>query len=364
MLDIFYNEIIKEASFGRVDCGMIYNVLFETNINGKVVYKVNDNSLFVPTLMIKDKNKFDEALMKYYCEAHKFYEGTLDEDINYDKAILTLLWNNATTDDFNDPINYINRYIDFLNNSISLENDTYYSEILDSNINIQIKKEPIYEETPYALYIKSTKNNLYYDFPVVRFGISNNTCFIYAVQQEKNKKEITEDNLKYQKKIHRLLFKVNEGFNESITDNINNPENITGISPSALVSLTITLSLLNNLGIKKIIIPSFLPVRYNAKEISYKVRIDLLKSKGKDVESLNNIMHDYQENHEMIQRNISDKLLRYFRRLEYSFENINVKNLPYELDSNTHLELDNYKTCNNKLLEELYLLNNVKNKGK
>ena len=369
MLDLFYNEIIKEASFGRVDCGMMYNVLFETNVHGRIMYRINEkiknnSSLLIPTLMIKDKDKFNDALLNYYSLAHSFYQGTMDDSINYDKSILTLLWNNATVDDFNNPVEYINRYIDFLTNSINIEKDTY-SEILDSNINIQIRKEPLYEETPHSIYIKAIKDNLYYEFPIVRFGISNDTCYIYAVQQEKDKKEITQENLKYQKKIHRLLFKVNENFNENVKDNINNPENLTGISPSALAAITITLSILNDLGIKKVCVPSFLPVRYNAKEINFLVRINLLKSKGKDVETLNNIMHDYQENHEMIQRNISDKLLRYFRRLEYCFSNIDIKSLPHEVDSNTHLELSNYKSCNNKLLEELYLLtNNVKNKGK
>lgn len=33
MLELFYNEILDETTNGRVDCNMMYNVLFETNID-------------------------------------------------------------------------------------------------------------------------------------------------------------------------------------------------------------------------------------------------------------------------------------------------------------------------------------------
>ena len=363
ILDKFYNDILFQISKGRVELDMMYNVLFETKINGKTLYKIddkikNDNSFFIPTLFINDKSSFDEALLKYYYKASDFYNN-----IDNNEQILTMLFNNATEEDFKNPINYINRYIDFLDNNIDLPEPTYIS-MLDSNIVIELKKEPIYQETPYALYIKSVKDSMYYNFPVVRFGISNNKAYIYAVQQIKDN-NISEENLKYQKKIHRLLFKVNEGFiKEDEIDNINNPENITGISPSALVSLTIMLSIFENMNIEEVIIPTMLPVRYNAKEISYKVRINLLEKKGLDVENLNNIMHDLEQNHENIQRNLSDKFLRYFRRLEYCFSNIDISLLPYELDNNAHLKLKKYENCNNKLLDEIYKSTKNKTRNK
>ena len=38
ILDVFYNDFIKEAATGRIDCNMFYNILFATNIlrDGKV----------------------------------------------------------------------------------------------------------------------------------------------------------------------------------------------------------------------------------------------------------------------------------------------------------------------------------------
>ena len=370
VLDIFYNQVLKEIATGRVDCGMMYNVLFKARINNETLYNldkniVKNNSLLIPTLIINNKKEFDESLIKYYEKAKYFYEGKIDKEDNFQKTILTLLWNNATEDDFKHPIEYINRYISYLDKPLDIELNKYqnigYSKTLESNIEICLKEEPINEETPFGLYIRSTKNNLYYEFPVVRFGIHKNKAYIYAVQQKKNKDLENEENYKYEKFIHRKLFKVNENFEkEENIDNITNPENLTGISPSALISLSITLSLLNNKNITEIEVPTFLPIRYNAKEISYIIRKKLLEEKGYDVETINNLIHDYEEHHEQIQRNLSDKLLRYFRRLEYHFNNINVISHPYELDCNTHLSLKEYTDCNNNLLKEVYQIANEK----
>ena len=373
ILDLFYNEILKETAKGRVDCNMMYNILFKTKINGKTIYSldsniVKNNNLLIPTLIIEDVNKFNDSLISYYNKAKEFYKDKINKEDNFDKTIITLLWNNLTEDDFKNPVNYINRYIDFMNNPIILNNDYVnigYSNILDSNIEICLKQEPINEETPYGLYIRSRKENLYYEFPVVRIGISKDKAYIYAVQQKKNKELENEENYNYEIYIHRKLFKVNAGFiKEENADNIINPENITGISPSALISLTITLSILESSGIKKIEVPTFLPVRYNAKEISYMIKKDLLEEKGYDVESINNMIHQYEENHEQIQRNLSDKLLRYFRRIEYNFDNINLTSYPNELDSSVHLYLDSYSGCNNDLLKEIYELYNNREKRK
>lgn len=363
ILDLFYNEIAREASNGRVDCYMMFNVLFETKVNNRTLYKTSEsirknNALFVPTLEIKNVDEFNTALINYYNKAKVFYKGKIDEDYDFDKTILTLLWNNATEDDFKNPVEYIRRYTAFLDKPLDL-NDEYqnigYSEVLDSDIEICIKEEPINEETPYGIYIRSTKDGLYYDFPIVRLGIYDNKAYIYAVQQDKVKKEETDINYEYQKKIHRKLFKVNEGFEkEEEIDNINNPENLTGISPSALVALSICFSQLESKGIKEVIVPTFLPVRYNAKEINFVVRREILSKKGFDVEKVNDEFHELFTKHERIQRNLSDKLLRNIRRVEYVFDNIELTGYPYEQDCNTHIALDSYSNCNNKLLREMY----------
>jgi hypothetical protein len=94
------------------------------------------------------------------------------------------------------------------------------------------------------------------------------------------------------------------------------------------------------------------------------IKKELLEKKGYDVESINNIIHEYESTHEVIQRNLSDKFLRYFRRLEYNFCNVNLTSYPFDIDTSAHIYLDNYSDCNNSLLKEMYELYNKKEKQK
>ena len=183
---------------------------------------------------------------------------------------------------------------------------------------------------------------------------------IYAVQQV-SKKAPSEEEKQYEKKMHRKLFKVNENFEkEEEIDNITNPENLTGINPSALISLTVLLSILEKNNIKEIIMPSFLPVRYNAKRIKNTIIKNNMIKKGKLTDEINSLLNDLNKEQDNIQRNLSDKSLRNIRRLEYYFNNIDVTSYPMELDTSTHINLSEYEYCNNPLLQEIYELNKKK----
>ena len=57
VLNVFYNEIIKEATTGRVDCGVMYNILFYTNLEDKKLIdgKPIVENLLIPRLRISNK---------------------------------------------------------------------------------------------------------------------------------------------------------------------------------------------------------------------------------------------------------------------------------------------------------------------
>jgi hypothetical protein len=186
IIDLFFDNVAKEAAGGRVDCNMMYNVLFETKVNGKYLYKSpnnikNNDALFIPALEINNLEEFNNSLLAYYDKAKDFYKDSIDEEDDFDKTIITLLWNNACEEDFKNPVKYTDKYISFLDKPLDLEEypeSIGYSEILDSEIEVSLKQEPIYEETPYALYTRSKNDELYYDFPVVRFGVKDETAYI------------------------------------------------------------------------------------------------------------------------------------------------------------------------------------------
>ena len=102
---IFYGQVIPEAATGHVECFFRYNMPFNTNVEGRMIKAKVKEQLFVPTLMIRNQIEFDNLLTEYVNKAMEFYnDSELDE-----KAIMTLLWSNATSEDFQDPVIYLKK---------------------------------------------------------------------------------------------------------------------------------------------------------------------------------------------------------------------------------------------------------------
>ena len=274
----------------------------------------------VPTLIIDNKREFDKLLCEYVIKALKYYDDrnffNKKERI---KEILAHLLANATYDDFNKPINFLKKRIAFLDNANNYSENIGYSDILGCDLNLEIRKDTINNETPEEFVIECRNKDEKYLFPRVKFGIMGDTVYIYAIQNSREEK----NNLA--KQINRKLYKVGEGFTDS-----NNEENYKDVTASFLVVLNMAINYFNSIGYNKFIIPSILIVRWNAKQI------------------MNNNMN------EIIQYNITNKLIRTCLRLGVHYNNIDVMSLPYEVDSNLHLHINNMidMKCNNKLLEE------------
>lgn len=366
ILDIFYKNIINEATTGRIDCFYYYNMAFSTKISEEekeYICDIDNDSLLIPTLMIKNKKMFDSLLLEYVNLAMNFYDDSnIDKDIqNYamyddkkrickEKVILALLFANATVEDFNNPCEYLRRRINFFKNDLSSSTDYGYLDILKGNVNITIDKDIINNETPLQMIIKAISNNgEEYEFPRIKFGVSDDTVYIYAIQNKLG------DVNAYHKKINRVLYKIGEGY---IDDMEKGGENLRDITSSFLVSLNMAISYFNDLGYNNIVVPSCLIERWNAKSIA-----NLLKIKYKKMnEDSANLIYMNQEN---IQNNLTNKLVRTFLRLGCHYNNIDILSFPYEVDSCLHISFnDNNLECNNALLYETYMIvqDNKKNK--
>ena len=97
--------------------------------------------------------------------------------------------------------------------------------------------------------------------------------------------------------------------------------------------------------------PAFLPMRFYAKERYYQKKADYLYQD--ENEKSNYLVEAYKEQ-ERIQRNLTDKMIRSVRRLDYHFPNINIKSYSYELDEYLHIRVNPYVGANNPLLDSLY----------
>lgn len=349
VLDIFYNEIIPEAAKGRIECFFTYNTIFDTIIEDVPITKIEVTypGVLAPTLIIKNKAEFNQLLYEYVILAYEFYkENDSEESLGKDylKSIMTLLWSDATSVDFANPEKYIRRRINFIKDQTLLSAPDYSFETSIGTLKVRVHKEQIYNETPY--YVEFLIDD--YPLPLVKCGISNGTAYIYAIQNSK---------LPRDKKLNRALYKVNEGIDLSKEedDNIIHPENLKGITPSTLLSASLIISLLKSLGIKDIVIPVLLITRWNAKEIA-----TYLKSYNYDADGVEEYLDSSREKHDIIQRNLSDKFIRTFRRLEYHFSNIEITAIPFIDDVDMHIEVEDTMECNNPLLKEMYLLFNDK----
>ena len=374
-INVFYDEIINEASTGRVDCFFMMNLLFSTylkeenkTIEGK---KDDDGRYLIPTLVIKNKENFNKLLTEYLVLAKskydltKYYEALEFDDIEnpehiINKLILTTLWANATYDDFNWSEEFLRKQILFLkDNTFSEYNEPTiigYSEMLGGYLEIENIPEPILNETPTSLKISliEPKTNERYTFPLVRYGIKDDKCYIYAVQ--KNKKFDVDNNFK--KKVNRRLFKIGENFDTKNDTYENYKEgNLKDVSASFVVASNIVLGLLSSKGINDIVVPSILIERWNAKEKNIVLR-------SKKEEKPKEYIETNKDEHNGIQSNLTEKLLRTFLRIISHNNTFEVIAYPFDIDSSLHIRTCSELDCNNSLLNETFLIGEKVNSKK
>lgn len=381
ILDIFYNHIVPEAFNGRVDCYFMYNIYFYTKVpsNGiELISNEENTDLMIPTLYVTNYELFNDLLVEYVKKAIEFYDDSnypedilngigieQNKGISKEKVIMTLLWSNATVNDYHDPCNFLRKRINYFNlgnlDEYRISKITGYSEILDSDIECVIEKSRIESETPYyfsSYLLNPNTGERIYEFPRIYFGISDGSVDVYAIQNGKNKIL----NEKIARKVDRKLYKVNEGIDiKSDTFDNYGVGNLKDITPSFLVVANIFSGLLKVSNYNKLNIISILISRWNAKIKAIDMKKILLLKKNIDTSEIDKLIEEYYDKNLRIQANLTEKFLRIFRRLGYYHSSIGVISYPMELDNNLGISIyDDEDICNNKLLEETFRINNSK----
>lgn len=161
------------------------------------------------------------------------------------------------------------------------------------------------------------------------------------------------------KKIDRVMYKVNDGLDVENDTYFNyGVGNLKDVTPNAIVAANILVALFKDNGIFKVIIPSILISRWNAKMILLEKQRNIGKRKNDDIES------DYNK-YLYLQSNLTEKFLRVFRRIGYHHSSIMVSSYPTDFGSNLELSIfDTNDICNNKLLSETYFLEENRKKLK
>ena len=394
--NIFFNEIINEAKKSEVSIiesdnyEHIYNIGFNACIEGKL--NSGDISDSKPILMINNKQQLVNMLEEYIKEIDKvpnyFSNCEYKQKI---KAYMAFVWNNAIYEDFANPCVYLKKQIEFLKNSkldvglsvyadnidfssiINSKNKNAVNIVNGSNIITNVTRQGIKTETPFVFETKivSKDGNEEYLLPSISYGISNNECYIYAIQDKNNSKDNT-----FSRSVNRIFYSLNSDVAKSETEEYKNntteeysdyrlnydadviyndyPENISKVSPSALIALVVFLDSMLEEEIDKVKVVSCLPVRYYGKEMFYLKKHKYISDKNKlNKDESNKLLLEYKKEHLRIQKNLSEKLIRNFRRLEHHFDSCFVSSYPLELDEYLHFRYREFNNSNNLLLNSI-----------
>lgn len=369
--EIFFNQVLPNLKNGSIEIP-IYN----TNSNGDIftfnvlVDVYDETSPYY--LCIQDKEKLVNSLYEYM-QIMLSNDSSINKQNIYDKIkyYLTLVWVNATYEDLRNPVRFIQKYIDFNNNPLFEDEFTYASNIEslnDADIDVIIKRETANMETPYSFnaqinLFNGDKENSYY-LPSICYGISGDICYIYSVQNS----GMFASNPEFEKKIKRLLYKMNENVSSHESEDFkeykrlekqgNNmedefyPENISDVSVSAILALTVFMDSLNDMGIKNIKVVPFLPIRYKNKEDAYEKKYQL-KLKQLKVDEIKELKQNLEEKRLLIQSNLTNKFIRDFMRLKHHFNGIDILSYPMEIDEYLSININNMECHNNKLIENI-----------
>lgn len=370
MKSLFY-KVIKEAKDGKVNIdGEEWGIAFNTIIyeEGKTKDEYfNDRNM--STLVIKDEEKFFEVLEEYiyYCfelnrKTLKFYK---DEYDNKMKMLMAYLFINFSTEDFLNPVEAIRRHIDYmLDNTFNyLDNGRRISlgeTFGNSDIHIQRLSQSVMMETPWKLEIGLKKD---VDYEVVScpladvsYGIreedGEKVCYVYSMMKPKEKGESSDREKIFRKRLNRELYKLNDGVLEQESEDFikyrngesrDYQENVTDVTQSFVLSLSVFVTLLQKEGISKIKVVPYLPVRYVGRHIAALNVTDEVRR-----EELN-------DRNKRIQDNCTNKFMRTFRRVAYHMgEDLEMYSVPYEIDEYmTFILHSKSKELNNPLLDKV-----------
>ena len=331
-------EVIKEAAIGKIKIGENFvNVRFNTVFDEN--YEMDD----IPTLKITDQDTFIKLVKEYISLLNITDKGQIKTKIIY-------LFANATYSDLLNPINYLRKRINFILDK-SLEGETYYN--IETLFGCDIKTEitPYPHETPYCFKSYIVKDEKY-ELPTISYGISDGICYIYAIQNYNKDIETS-----FGKKIKRKLYHLNEG--------VDNENEISLVSPAAILSLTIFLKQLRDNGISYIRVIPYLPIRYQNKakaielEIDYRTKKDNLRPP-----QVYELRRKLESEQTRIQANLTEKLIRNFYRLEYHFANVIITAEPWIHDETLNIKLGMFEKSNNDILQEIISKEKVINNGK
>ena len=348
MKELLY-EILKEARTGNVIIdGEEWPISFNSHIeeeNKTILHLENEKNNAI--LIVKREKEFLDLLEEYLSiellknRDHPFFFR--EKERNTKKWLLSYLFVNFTTEEFLNPIETIRRRIEFLKDNTF---DSLHLEIpissMDSTFCMENKLAHTCMETPNKMEFSIRKGDYKYPLPTIYYGICEEkhkkVCYIYSMIQNNKKEQLTTEEMYYRSKINRKLFGINSDVKDLEDFHSEEESNIRDVSMSFVYALNSFITLLQKKGMEEIKVVSYLPLRYQSRD-------SIARSQHRE---------DLEERNNDIQRNLTNKLIRTFRRLSVQNKDLEIISYPYENDEYLTLKLDKKtKELDNMLLEEV-----------
>lgn len=371
-----FNEIIKEAKTGITNSNSYFPLFFDTKemryakLNVLTTIEKHYPNLYEPTVIILDRKKLDETLVEYVKKASDFYEDDMDL-ANHPTPIKYLFYHtlsNTLLSEFDDIRSVFTRQMEFMKNERLADymtpKNVGYIDLLCGNLIIGVAKEKASCTSPLSIHISLERvindKVYYYDFPCVRYGIVGSIAYIFDVQRVEERK-MKESYVKEKEYIAEL-----ESYQLSVKNLLKKAIKTKEIHDEEVIALLCSLVVMNERGIRDIIVPTVLLNRYNGLQISCYQNIAKLNKtyeeasmKGETIildgilAKISVLKHTLQTQETLLEeRNTS--LIKHFSYLEEVCSDYKIFDYPMSKDTSLHFNIiPNGATCKNTLLNDI-----------
>lgn len=335
--------------------------------------KITDRDTMKPVLHIRNGEKLADKLIDLVG-----VKNTIRPNNRFylrpwlDRLQLIDFWNNATPEDFENPERFIERQTYQLKDTrLDSLQDAWKTLGQLSSIGLPLQliriASPAGLEGPYELRVRTGGDDESDETHAVRYGfVDTDTAVVYAVQMplignhltgwdnertiavnaNRNPSWVIEEKKQLFERRRENLKRFNPFLGRKITTETGDekvPEDLVGVSPAALVSLTTAVAVFNTQGIKHIEMPLYFPWRQHddqpvANEFG-----------GYDFDEQGRMK---KENKGDIDRRIFDQTVKLAQRLAHEVEGISVETLGEE-DSSVRLKIDGELKSKRPLLQEV-----------
>lgn len=316
-----FNEIAIEARKSEIkilDFDAIDGFYTQTIRLGFNIVENENTHDILPNLHIKNRDSFFNKLSEYvYISLNKYQ---MDNTVANIKRIITSLLSNISEKEMLDLESYVDKYLSFITDN-KISERIFETDFIDLDIG-SIKGETCiqtyHQETPYS-FVSRFENvidgeEVKFYLPRISYGIKDNTCYIYAIQ---NKDRVKDENECYNSIIKKQIRSINSGVKK-----------YRNVTPSFIIALSFFFAVLEKNGINDVFVVPHLPLREQNRRLVTEQKIKVETMGGRlSLEELENFKKELEEKRININQNVGEKFKNCFSRLQIHFEDLFLKGL-------------------------------------